>query len=87
MPDHSDSYHARVTVDGKLAGSAFACRWKHDDRTICWVTQLVVHKDYREHGLASGILKSLRSDEDGVYGIISCHPVACLAAARSFGSK
>ena len=87
LPDSSASYHARVTVDGTLAGSAFACRWKHDNKAVCWVTQLVVHRDYREHGLAAGILRSLRSDEDDVYGIISSHPVACLAAARSFGSK
>lgn len=76
-----------VTVDGSLAGNAFACRWKWDGKTVCWVTQLVVKKDYRDNGLASGLLRSLRETTDDIYGIMSSHPAACLAAAKSFGSK
>jgi hypothetical protein len=75
-----------VTVDGYLAGNAFACRWKYDGMTVCWVTQLVVHKDYRENGLATGFLTSLRKTTDDIYGIMSSNPAACLAAAKSFGT-
>lgn len=37
-------------------------------------------------GLAQCLLNTLRNDEDGIYGIISSHPAACMAAAKSFGS-
>jgi len=74
-------------VDGSLAGNAFACRWVYDNKTVCWVTQLVVHQDYRERGLATGLLNQLRHHNDDIYGLMSSHPAACLAAAKAFGSK
>jgi len=74
-------------VDGSLAGNAFACRWVYDNKTVCWVTQLVVHQDYRERGLATGLLNQLRHYNDDIYGLMSSHPAACLAAAKAFGSK
>lgn len=77
----------RVTVDGCLAGNAFACRWAYDNKTVCWITQLVVHQDYRERRLAMSLLTQLRHDNDDIYGIMSSHPAACLAAAKAFGSK
>lgn len=77
----------RVTVNGHLAGNAFSCRWNWNDKTICWVTQLVVHRDYRERGLAVGMLNQLGQDKADFYGIMSSHPAACLAAAKAFSSK
>jgi len=74
-------------VNGHLAGNAFACRWSVDGRTICWITQLVVHHDYRERGLATGLLDEVRLDGDDVYGVMSSHPAACLAASRAFKSE
>jgi hypothetical protein len=47
---------------------------------------LVVHRDYRERGLAVGLLNELK-DNDDIYGLVSSHPAACVAAARVFGSK
>lgn len=81
--------YVKVTFDGNFAGNTFAYRWElsGSGETVCWVTQLVVDRNYRGRGLASGLLRSLRSDQDGIYGIMSSHPVACLAAASSFGSK
>lgn len=88
LPDPTtESYYVRVTVDGNLAGNAFCCRWKYNGQSVCWVTQLVVDRNYRERGLASGLLRALRSEADDIYGIMSSHPLACLAAASSFGSK
>lgn len=87
LPSGAECSYVRVTVDGHLAGNAFACRWKYDDTVICWVTQLVVHRDHRERGLAVSLLRELRRDDDSVYGIASSHPAACLAAARAFGGK
>lgn len=85
LPDDISSY-VRVLVDGKLAGNAFACRWSVNGRTVCWVTQLVVHSDFRERGLAVGLLNEIRMEGDDVFGVMSSHPAACLAAAKAFGS-
>lgn len=87
MPDGSTCSYVRVTVDDTLAGNAFACRWSYGDKTVCWVTQLVVHQDYRERGLATGLLTFLKHHDDDIYGIMSSHPAACLAAAKAFASK
>ena len=80
--------YARVTTrDGRLVGNTFACRWTYDgDKNVCWVTQLVVHRDFRQRGLASGLLNLLRNDDDDFCGILSSHPAACLAAFKAFGS-
>ena len=86
LPKDSVSSYARVVVDGRVVGNAFACRWKFNDRTVCWITQLVVHRDYRERGFAVGLLNVLKEDDD-IYGLVSSHPAACVAAARAFGSE
>lgn len=77
----------RVTVNDRLAGNLFACRWTYSKKSVCWITQLVVHQEYRERGLAMGLLYQLRHDGDDIYGLVSSHPAACLAAAKAFGSK
>ena len=87
LPNAAATSYTRVIVDGHLAGQAFACRWGYEDMSVCWITQLVVDSAYRERGLATGLLRSLRGDADEIYGIMSSQPAACLAAARAFGSK
>lgn len=87
LPDGAACSYARVTVDDSLAGNAFACRWTSNGKTICWITQLVVHRDFRERGLAVGLLNQLRQDSDDIYSLMSSHPAACLAAAKAFGGK
>lgn len=54
---------------------------------MCWVTQLVVHSDFRERGLAAYLLNLLRQDGDVIFGLMSSHPAACLAAAKAFGGQ
>lgn len=85
--DQSGSFYIRVTVDGNLVGNAFACRWTCKGKTVCWITQLVVDQYHRGKGLASGLLRTLKQDHDDIYGVMSSHPAACLAAAKAFGSK
>ncbi|KAJ5551758.1 hypothetical protein N7535_000299 [Penicillium sp. DV-2018c] len=81
----SGSFYTRVIIDGKLVGNAFACRWNCKGKTVCWITQLVVDKYHRHKGLATGLLLTLREYHDDIYGIMSSHPAACLAAAKAFG--
>jgi len=87
LPDNASCSYVRVTVEDRLAGNAFACRWSYHSKTVCWVTQLVVHSDFWERGLAAGLLNQLRQDDDAIYSLMSSHLAACLAAAKAFGSK
>ena len=87
LPDNATCSYVRVTTEDRLAGNAFACRWKYRDQTVCWITQLVVHSDFRKRGLATVLLNQLRQHDDTIYGIMSSHPAACLAAVKAFGSK
>lgn len=86
LPHNASCSYVRVTIEDCLAGNAFACRWRYNDKVVCWVTQLVVHSDFRERGLAANLLNQLRQDNDTIYGLMSSHPAACLAAAKAFGS-
>lgn len=86
--------YVKATVDGKLAAHVFACRWLYkgdktgaEQGTICWITQLVVDRNYRERGLASMLLYTLKQDDDSMYGVASSHPATCLATANIFSSK
>ncbi|CZR67903.1 uncharacterized protein PAC_17802 [Phialocephala subalpina] len=55
--------------------------------TVLLVTLLVVDRDYRERGLAKGLLNQLKKDGVDLYGLMSSHPAACLAAAKAFGDS
>ena len=87
LPENATCSYVRVTIEERLAGNAFACRWTYKNKTVCWVTQLVVHSDFRERGLALNVLNQFKEDDDDMYGLMSSHPAACLAAAKAFGSK
>ncbi|KAF4508818.1 hypothetical protein G6O67_005151 [Ophiocordyceps sinensis] len=86
LPEGSQSCYAKVTVDGVLAGHAFACRWRCDGRQVLWVTQLVVHRHHRERRLATTLLLALLDDDDDIFGIMSSHPAACKTLAKAYGN-
>ncbi|KAK3687213.1 hypothetical protein B0T22DRAFT_438867 [Podospora appendiculata] len=52
-------------------------------RQVCWVTQLVVHDDFRERRLATRLLEKLRKKDDEIFGIMSSHPAALIAIAKA----
>lgn len=47
LPDNVACSYVRVTIEDRLAGNAFACRWSCAYTNVCWVTQLVVHSEFR----------------------------------------
>ncbi|KAK7408898.1 hypothetical protein QQX98_008902 [Neonectria punicea] len=87
LPEDGECRYTRVTSDGKLVGNAFTSRWNWNGKRVCWVTQLVVHRDHRGKGIASILLKMSMVESDDVYGIMSSHPYACMAAATMFGTS
>lgn len=46
---------------------------------VCWVTQVVVHRNFRGFGIATRLLNKLKTDSDALFGIISSHPAALVA--------
>lgn len=86
LPEGTNNSYSRVRIDGNLAGNVFACRWSYGGKNICWITQLVVHEDYRMRGLARALLNLLMEETDDIFGVMSSHPAACMAAATSYGS-
>lgn len=85
LPEGSRGTYVMATVEGVLAGNAFACRWEYEGRQVCWITQLVVHSDYRERRLASLLLSNLIDNDDDILGIMSSHPAACKALVKAIG--
>ncbi|KAL2185753.1 hypothetical protein L209DRAFT_754203 [Thermothelomyces heterothallicus CBS 203.75] len=83
LPVGTCSSYVCVHVDGTLVGNAFACRWTYQGRRVCWVTQLVVHRDFRKRRLATRLLEKLRKNDDEVFGIMSSHPAACIALSKA----
>lgn len=84
LPLDAECSYVRVTINDHIAGNAFACRWRYDDKIVCWITQLVVDRNYRERGLAATLLNELRQESDDIYGLASSHAAACLAAAKAY---
>ncbi|KAI0190261.1 hypothetical protein EV127DRAFT_495468 [Xylaria flabelliformis] len=84
FPDATTVSYVQITVDGTLAGHAFACRWNCNGMKVCQVTQL--SSCGKGPQVATGLLRALRKDTDDVHGIVGSHPAACLAATRASGT-
>lgn len=89
LPSAPDSRRslARVKINDVLAGHALVVRWRHEGRQIFWVTQLVVHEEYRRQRLATTLLMNLVEDEDEIFGLLSVNPFALKAMSRACGSE
>jgi hypothetical protein len=70
-----------------LVGHVLACRWTHEDKKVCWIVPLVVHRDFRRRGLATELLHRLRDEtsQEIVYCVLSSHPATIGAVLRAFG--
>ncbi|KZV99496.1 hypothetical protein EXIGLDRAFT_831438 [Exidia glandulosa HHB12029] len=74
-----------------LVGHAFATCWNFEaglGQSICWVTQLVVHTEFRRRRVASFMLNMLKHDafpNAVAFGLASSHPAACMALASLSG--
>jgi len=71
--------------DEELIGYVLICRKKIKDfGVLSWVTQLVVHENYRKIGVAKRLLTQAWSQtNDGAWGILSVNPYAIRALEAS----
>lgn len=76
---------ATARVRGQLIAYATALRGEIRERgRITWVTQLVVHEDYRHQAVAKRLLHSLWSFSDGFgWGLVTANPYAVRALEKA----
>ena len=74
-----------ATIEEKLVGYAIAfSKREYHYGIVTWVTQLVVHKNYRKHGIAKNILFSIWGFSDHfAWGIVSANPYAIRALEKA----
>lgn len=79
----STIYYA--TINDELIGYAIAVSIKEKNYGIVtWVTQLVVHKDYRKNGIAKNLLFSIWGFSNHyAWGIVSANPYAIRALEKA----
>nr|VFK14928.1 MAG: Acetyltransferase (GNAT) domain-containing protein [Candidatus Kentron sp. LPFa]VFK24523.1 MAG: Acetyltransferase (GNAT) domain-containing protein [Candidatus Kentron sp. LPFa] len=80
---YANLYTARS--DDKLIGYAIAIRPKYEKYGIfSWVTQLVVHEDYRNQGIAKRLLFSIWGlSNDFAWGVLTANPYAIRALEKA----
>ena len=75
-----EKFGAQVTGDiSQVTGHAFFKHFMYKDKKVCWITQLVVHPDYRSRGYAKLLLQKACYGTN-LIGIASTHPHAIMAA-------
>jgi GNAT superfamily N-acetyltransferase len=76
--------------DGSPVGHAFfATFMTGDGKAIRWITQLVVHADFRRRGIAIGLITTASPDRRNLFalGLVSSHPAAVRALEGAAGSR
>ncbi|KAF9475129.1 hypothetical protein BDN70DRAFT_865310 [Pholiota conissans] len=65
---------------GTLVGHAFATVWKYDGGIVGWITQLVVDASHRRRGIATRLVRELKShplfSDVTAVGLASSHPAS-----------
>lgn len=77
---------AMLAYDGStLVGHAFAVYFTLDatHQRVAWLTQLVVHTDYRRRGIAKNLCCKMWDPDCAIWGLVTSHPAAVKALERA----
>ncbi|KDR74084.1 hypothetical protein GALMADRAFT_250837 [Galerina marginata CBS 339.88] len=73
-------------VENQHIGHAFATVWPSEAGRVGWITQLVVHKDFRRRKVATQLINKLKNHpllaDISVVGIASSQPASCAVLAK-----
>jgi len=68
----------RIDDQSKVVGHAFFCTFESPSQgTVMWITQLVVHGEHRQRGVASELIRTIIQERvPTLVGIVSSNPVS-----------
>lgn len=73
-----------ATDNGKLLGHVFSTKFQYHGDVVSWITQLVVHSDYRNKGIASTLCRmAWNIQTEFACGLVTSHPHAVRALERA----
>ena len=76
-----------ASLHGNIVGQAFYCSFLLGENIARWVTQLVVHKSYRNMKIAQNLMcRCLGPTAIGI-GLVSSNPLAVKALERAVGRR
>lgn len=64
LPEKGHNSLVRALVGSEVVGHAFTTRWTYEDRSVCWVTQLVVKGEWRRKNIATQVSPSICGAEN-----------------------
>ncbi|KAK8249007.1 hypothetical protein IWZ00DRAFT_489958 [Phyllosticta capitalensis] len=75
----------------QIVGHVFATRWRDGQgRRVCWITQVVVHREWRRRGIATAMLRHIAtasltpaSTAPTLFGVLSSHTATLRACVRA----
>jgi len=77
--------YARCAVDNSLVGHALASQIEKNNKTILWITQLVVHKNHRRKNVATSLIRRLceQIPNHHAWGLCTANPFTIRALEKA----
>jgi hypothetical protein len=72
-------------LEGILVGYAYQCRFPFHAGFGSWITQLVVHSEFRHRGIAKKLISMAWDEKCVAWGIVTSHPFAVRALEKITG--
>eukprot|EP00834_Sanchytrium_tribonematis_P005786 NODE_375_length_8520_cov_0.377390.p6 type:complete len:209 gc:universal NODE_375_length_8520_cov_0.377390:5471-6097(+) len=79
----TNSYIIICTIHENIVGYAIYVLFDYDLRHVAWITQLIVHTDYRHQRIATQLIQHIIKEDIDICGIASCHPFALKAVLNA----
>lgn len=83
-PKMSICSYARVTIENRTGRERICLSVEREDETVCWCSNFLSTATSGSVDLQPSCCINLRRGNDAIYGLMSSHPAASLAAAKAF---
>jgi hypothetical protein len=80
---------AKTKSDDIIVGYIVYTRFYYEieSKYVNWITQLCIHKNHRNHGIATSLCRHVHNSKDFACGIVSSHPYAIKALEKATGKQ